>query len=151
MSGGGRPGRRGGGSGEGRAAANAAPKDPGTPNIDPSREAKIDYNISLSGRVSNDVYDVRIVDCELIVATTGLPAVMDAIAKRNFMTVLDARIRPADSFAAAQEGYIYGIEPVSRVNLKIESIWLREWTAETMPGDLRDLLGIKSTPAGKTG
>ena len=142
-------GMGGGGRGNSRnnaPAAKAPAGDPGKPNIDPSREAKINYDVSLSGRVSNDVYDVRLIDCELIVATTGLPEVMDAIAKQNFMTVLDARIRPADAFEAAKNGYIYGIEPVSRVNLKIESVWLREWTAETMPGDLREILGIKSTP-----
>ncbi|MCH2161953.1 MAG: hypothetical protein MK085_08785 [Phycisphaerales bacterium] len=150
--GGGGQGRRGNNSRGGNAPGGNSPStDPGKPNIDPSREAKIDYGISLSGRVSNDVYDVRLIDCELIVATAGLPEVMDAIAKRNFMTVLNARIRPADAFEAAKNGFIYGIEPVSRVTLKIESVWLREWTAEAMPGDLREVLGIKSTPAGNTG
>jgi hypothetical protein len=71
---------------------------------------------------------------------------MDAIARRNFMTVLNVVVMPADAFAAAKEGYIYGIEPISRVQLVVESIWLREWTAETMPVDLREMLGIQSDP-----
>ena len=76
---------------------------PGPPRVDPTREAKIDHALSISGRVSNDVYDVRTIDCELIVATSGLPAVMNAIARRNFMTVLSASVRPADAFEAAKK------------------------------------------------
>ena len=118
----------------------------GAPRIDPKREAKIDHAISMTGRLSNDIYDVRMIECEVIVATTGLPILMDAIASRNFMTVLNVTVSPADAFAAAREGYIYGIEPISKVTMQIESIWLREWTAETMPGQLRDMLGIQSDP-----
>ena len=118
----------------------------GEPRIDPKREASIDHSISITGRMSNEVYDVRMIDCELIVATTHLPKLMDAIAHRNFMTVLNVRVAPADAFAAAKEGFIYGIEPVSKVNMQIETIWLREWTARMMPGELRNILGIQSDP-----
>jgi hypothetical protein len=45
-----------------------------------------------------------------------------------------------DSFAAAEEGYIYGAAPVSAVSLKLETIWLREWTGPFMPDDLRSRL-----------
>ena len=118
----------------------------GEPRIDPKREAKIDRAISITGRQSNEVYDVRTIDCELIVSTAQLPQLMDAIAKRNFMTVLNVTVSPADAFAAAKDGFIYGIEPVSKVNMQIETVWLREWTAQMMPGDLRDMLGIQSDP-----
>ena len=79
--------------------------------------------------------------------TQGLPKVIDALSRRNFMSILDVRMRPADAFEAAQEGFIYGIEPVSTVDLVIETIWFREWTADAMPPDLRDMLGIRSAPA----
>jgi hypothetical protein len=156
--GGGAPGRRGGGggmggpgfggSGGGAAAPGGVelPEHPGTAQIDASAEATIDPSISLTGRSSNAVYDVREVSCTLVVATSGLPALMDAIAAENFMTVLDVQIRPADSFAAASEGFIYGVEPVSIVQLRIETVWFREWTANAMPPDLRTALGIQSTP-----
>lgn len=58
------------------------------------------------------------------------------------MTVLDVKLRPADPFEAARQGYIYGTDPVSEVTLLIETVWLREWTAPFMPGDLRAALGI---------
>ena len=157
--GGGAPGRRGGGgmggpgfgaAGGGGAAAPAGgaelPANPGKAQIDPAAEAMIDRTRSLTGRSSNSVYDVREVSCTLVVATSGLPALMDAIAARNFMTVLDVRVRPANAFEAASEGFIYGVEPVSVVQLRIETVWFREWTADAMPPDLRTSLGIQSTP-----
>jgi hypothetical protein len=147
--GGGTPGkRRPAGSNNSGSAGPTAPTNsmPGPPRIDLTREAKIDHSVSLTGRMSNDVYDVRTITCELIVATSGLPAVMDAIARRNFMTVLNASIVPADAFAAARDGFLYGIEPVSTLRLEIESVWFREWTAESMPLELREALGIQSDP-----
>lgn len=147
--GGGTPGkRRPAGSNNSDSAGPTAPTNlmPGPPRIDPTREAKIDHGVSLTGRMSNDVYDVRTITCELIVATAGLPEVMDAIARRNFMTVLNASIVPADAFAAARDGFLYGIEPVSTLRLEIESVWFREWTAESMPLELREALGIQSDP-----
>ena len=77
----------------------------------------------------------------MVAETDAIPVVMDALARRNFITVIDARIRPLDSFAAAEEGYIYGAKPVSLVSLKLESLWLREWTGPFMPDDLRARLG----------
>ena len=154
MSGGGMAGasagrNKGGGrgrSGGGSASAATLPAHPGTAQIDPSKEARIDHTVSITGRASNDVYDLRRVNCSLVMATTGIPTVIDALSRQNFMTVLDVRVRPASVFEAASEGFIYGLEPVSTVDLQIETIWMREWTADLMPPDLREALGIRSTP-----
>ena len=142
--------QRGGGDSP-SAAGSGGPADPGAAQVDPSASAAIDKSISITGRTSNSVYDVRNLDCTIVVATRGLPAVIDAIAAQNFMTVLDVQLLPANAFAAASDGFIYGIEPVSTVRLQIETIWLREWTADAMPGDLREALGIKSAPRSTSG
>ena len=148
--GGNAPGRNRDANGSGGAApessSGSGPLNPGDAQIDASAAAAIDKSLSITGRASNSVYDVRVVDCTIVVATRGLPAVIDAIAAQNLMTVLDVQLQPANAFAAAVDGFIYGIEPVSTVKLRIETIWLREWTADAMPGDLREALGIKSTP-----
>ena len=153
--GGGNPGRRGRGGGNAAAAPAdmgvGAPVRPGKAKVDPGAPAKVDKTLSITGRASNNVYDVRIVECELVVATRGVPKVIDAIAQQNFMTVLDVKLRPANAFSAANDGYIYGIEPVSRVSIRLESVWLREWTADTMPSDLREALGIQSEPNNAAG
>jgi hypothetical protein len=153
--GGGNPGRRGRGGGNAAAApaeaGAGAPVRPGKAKVDPGVAAKVDKSMSITGRMSNDVYDVRIVECELVIATRGVPKVIDAIAQQNFMTVLDVGLKPANAFTAARGGFIYGIEPVSRVNIRLESVWLREWTADTMPADLREALGIQSEPNNAVG
>ncbi len=114
--------------------------------VDPAAEARVDPTLSLTGRSSNSVYDVRTVRCRIVAATSGLPKVLDAVAAQNFMTIVNVRIEPADAFAAAAEGFIYGVEPVSIVTLDIETVWFREWTADMMPPDLRSTLGIQSAP-----
>jgi hypothetical protein len=37
------------------------------------------------------------------------------------------------------------------VNIRLESVWLREWTADAMPSDLREALGIQSEPNNAAG
>ena len=149
--GGGAPGRNTGGAAAGNAGGSIPggvqlPKHPGKAQIDPAAEARVDPSVSITGRSSNDVYDVRNVKCSIVVTTRGLSKVLDALSRRNFMSILDVKMRPADAFEAAQQGFIYGIEPVSTVDLLIETVWFREWTADAMPPDLRDMLGIRSTP-----
>jgi hypothetical protein len=82
----------------------------------------------------------------VVVETARMPELFDALARRNFMTVLDVKVRPADPFLAASEGFIYGKNPVSEVDLVIESVWLREWTAPLMPAEVRTALGVGSAP-----
>lgn len=131
---------------EGAAAAAAAPAAPklGAPVVDPKVDAPLDFSKRFTGRVSNPVYDVRLTEVVFVAETSKLPKVFDALAAQNFMTVTNVRLSPADPFAAAREGYLYGPEPVSLVTATIESIWLREWTAQYMPAAVRVALGIQS-------
>ena len=144
--GGGIAGRRGldgeGSEGGGVAASGTGDDTLGPVNIDASVEAPLDFSRTFTGRKSNAVYDVRNVELVLVVATEQLPTLFDALAKRNFMTVLDLELRPADAFDAARLGYIYGTSPVSEATLLIETVWLREWTVPFMPSDARQALGI---------
>lgn len=120
----------------------------GPPQIDQTQEAPRDYKGTFTGRTTNPVYDVRNAYVTLVVETSRLPELFDALAKRNFMTVLDVKVRPADAFAAARDGFIYGKAPVSEVDLVIESVWLREWTAPFMPAEVRTALKVNSTAPG---
>jgi len=99
-----------------------------------------DYSKSFTGRTTNQLFDIITCEVRLIVQTSAVPQVIDELAKRNFITVTDVKLRPSDSFAAAEEGFIYGAAPVSAVSLKLETIWLREWTGPFMPDDLRSRL-----------
>jgi hypothetical protein len=118
---------------------------------DPSREVPLDYNVSFTGRTDNSLYDVRDVELVVILDTARMPEVFDALARQNFITIIDeVQIEPVDLYQAIENGYFYGSQPVSRVVLTLETIWLREWTAQFMPVELKQALGIP-TDTGKTG
>ncbi len=137
-----------GGSGDGSTPSAAAAPAPGVepvlapPQIDQTAEAARDYKRSFTGRETNPIFDVRRAEVVLVIETARLPEFFDALARRNFMTVLDVKVQPADAFAAARDGFIYGKAPVSTVSMTVESVWLREWTAPLMPADVRTALGI---------
>jgi hypothetical protein len=116
----------------------------GPPAIDNTVEAARDFAKRFTGRVSNGVYDVRLAEVTFVAETSKLPLVFAKLADENFMTITNVRIAPADAFAAARSGFVYGIEPVSEVTATIETVWFREWTAEFMPAVLRTALGIQS-------
>ena len=117
------------------------------PMIDPKQEAHRDFSKRFTGRVSNGVYDVRLAEVTFVAETSKLPKVFDALAAENFMTVTNVRLVPADPFAAARMGFLYGQAPVSTVTATIETIWFRDWTAKHMPQSVRTALGIMSSGA----
>lgn len=101
-----------------------------------------DFTTSLTGRKTNPLYDVLTVQLDLIVETARLPQVIDTLSKYNFITITELNLSAVDPFAAAQSGYVYGAAPVSNVSLKLETVWLRSWTAPFMPRSIRQALGV---------
>jgi hypothetical protein len=88
------------------------------------------------------MYDLRQVNVKAVVSAKNIPKWLDAIAKTNFMTVLDMDVDAIDAFDHLKQGYYYGNDPVVTVTLRIETAWLREWTKKYMPADVRAELGI---------
>jgi len=134
-SGKGGPRRRGG-----RSSRRA--EEPKRVRTDASREVPLDYSVSFTGRATNPLFDVRLVELVLIIDSERLPEAFDALAKYNFMTITNARVETVDLFLAIKDGYFYGSKPVSRVTLELETIWFREWTTQFMPLELKQALGI---------
>ncbi len=123
---------------DGQPAAGGAPAAPPSfPPIDPKAAVSYDFSRSMTGRVSNPLYDVRHASVRLVVASSALPEVLNAISRVNFMTVTSVDLRPADAFDAADSGFIYGAQPVSEVRLTVESLWLRQWLARMMPAEMQ--------------
>ncbi len=100
------------------------------------------FNISMTGRVSNPIYDVRHAQVELIVEYRQLPALFTAIGKVNLMTVLETHITEIDEYEDLALGYMYGGNDCVQVQMLIETIWLREWTGPLMPQVVKDELGV---------
>lgn len=125
---------------------------PADPNNAPTNPAA-----SVTGRQSgpgtgNGLYDLRTIDLTVIVAADQLPRLLDAIAQTNLMSVLKLDLEAVDPLVDLREGYYYGPQPVLRARLVIESLWLRGWTVESMPPDVKTALGVppppESTPPG---
>jgi hypothetical protein len=125
-------------------SADAAPAE--AEAIDPQKEVAPDYKAGgLTGLVSNQLFDVRTTQVRMIIDTAAIPSLVNELARCNFITVSNIRLRPADAFEALREGYAYGEQPCSELTVDLQSVWLRDWTTERMPVAL--LKSIKS--AGK--
>jgi hypothetical protein len=120
----------------------------GGANANPKMPVGFDYAASITGRKTNPLYDVVYVDVDMVVETARLPQVLDELSRYNFFTVVAINVTPADSFEAARSGFIYGQAPVSNVSMTLETIWLRDWTAQFMPDDLKRTLGVPVTTPG---
>ncbi len=94
------------------------------------------------GKEPSDLYDVRVAKVTLIASYQKLPALINAISSYNFMTVLDADIYAVDPWDMISQGYFAGTDYPVRVELEIETLWLRSWTKQFMPASVRESLGI---------
>lgn len=117
-------------------AAAAAPTD---------AQLTADYKQSISGRFGgpgNGVYDVRYAFVTIVVSAARLPQFLDAVARTNFMTVVDVDLKEADAYGDLERGYYYGDEPVVVATMEIEAVYLRSWTTPFMPAEIKKVLGI---------
>lgn len=111
-------------------------------------KAPIDLSRSITGRYSgpgsnNKWYDVRNVQVEIIASSRNLPEFFDALARTNFMTVLDLDIFRVDPIEELKNGYAYGPgDPVVRAVIEVETVWLREWRKDLMPMEVQKALGL---------
>ncbi len=113
---------------------------------DPSQEVPLDFSVSFTGRTSNPLYDVRHVQLSIVVDSSRIPEVLDALVRYNFITIINTQLDVVDSFSEVKDGYYYGGTPVSKLTLELETIWLREWTAQFMPPELKQALDIPAEP-----
>ena len=131
----------------------AAPTGTTTPAATPGNPDKplgVNFKLSPSGRISNVIYDVRHARVVMVVDYEQLPKLFDAISSVNFMTVLDCQIQDVDEYQALTQGYVYGQGDAVQVDMLIESVWLRNWTKQYMPEDVRQHLGIPDPKTDET-
>lgn len=103
---------------------------------------------SITGRVTsegNQLYDVRPATLSLVVSSARIPEVLDAISTTNFMGILDLDVSEVDLWGDLKLGYYYGDEHVVKLDLSVETIWLRSWTTQYMPETVRKLLKVKQS------
>lgn len=111
------------------------------------------YEVSITGRAGwpanpNSFYDVRYADVELLVASTKIPRVLDAINAVDLMSVVSFRVTDAQTDGDLHAGYYYGDESVVRLSMRVETLWLRAWMEPLMPTDVKEALGIAAPGGG---
>ncbi len=115
----------------------------------PSSLIERDYSVSISGLVGgsdnpqdNQLYDVRRVMLSLIVDSSEISQILDSIQRWNYMEVIDFDMRSIDPWADLARGYAYGPDHVVELDLTVDTVWLREWTREFMPKNIRERLKV---------
>ncbi len=132
-------GRRGGDGSEGEETTTGTP--------DPNAPITPDFSIAPTGRagwptVPNGLFDVRYATVQVIVDVNRLPAVLNAIATTNLMSVIDLDVRAYDHPSDLNEGFYYGPDTLVVATIGVESIWIRSWMIPWMPDTVRTQLGI---------
>lgn len=94
----------------------------------------------------NQLYDIRRVKLGLVVDSSRLPQIVDAAARYNLITVADLDISPVDVWDDLERGYYYGQDHVVRLDIELELIYLRAWTAPLMPNVIRQEIGLPPHP-----
>jgi len=95
----------------------------------PTERVRRDYSVSATGRVTTALYDVRPVDLSLVIESRHIPRLLNAITAVNFMTPEIRRITRVDQAEHFAQRYAYGNVDVVQLDLRIETLWLRPWTA----------------------
>ncbi len=124
--------------------------DPATVNYQPPdlNEPIVSYyDLSPTGRVSNDLYDVRHARLSVIIDSTRIPRLLNAIAQVNLMTPVIESISTVDQTDALAAGYLYGDGvDVVQLDLRVETLWLRPWTAGHFSRETAEQLGEPFNP-----
>lgn len=136
----------------GSAAATAAPAagTPGASLVPTSTDTDAfpkDYNASVTGRVSNGVFDVVEFYVVLNVQAGDVERVIQELERNRLLTVTVSEIQAVNSAAMQLQGYYFGKTPIVTLTLKCEELYMRDWTHTLMPGPIKTFLNVDQQPA----
>ncbi len=121
---------------------------PPAATLDPREKLPVDFAVSPSGRITNPLFDVRHTWVSMVVNDRDIPLILDNLSKINFNTVLISKVTDVDEYEALRQGFVYGTGDAVRLDVLVESIWFRQWTATLMPPMVRQTLGIPNPETG---
>lgn len=98
---------------------------------------------SVTGRVSNGLYDVVQYRLTVRVSESFVPQFLAQISKGRLQYVLNVQMRALNSQAEAATGFLYGNDRVVELQVTVESLFLRTWTEPLMPKAIRQMVGIE--------
>ena len=124
---------------------------PESPPVSASQEIPLDYSRSAAGLTSwpespNALYDTRSATLVIHASSASVQRVLESLQSRNFVQITGLSMAEVDEFAAFKQGYDYGTDHVIELTITLETVWLREWTKDTMPPEVRSALGVPEEP-----
>jgi hypothetical protein len=134
-------------------SSNVAPVQPGQPDPMAIIGQPKAYTYSVTGRVSNQQYDVMHFTVTVDADAQRFQSFVNNLTRGKFITILKINLRGVDRERIQQSShYYYGKQPVVRMEIKAEAIFLRAWTCDAqhplMPVNVQKLLHIPQTPTG---
>ena len=124
---------------------------------DPSQPLPADLARSVTGRISNSLFDVVHFQVILVADAMRFPELLQSFVNQRLLYVRTYRIESVDSAGQHLAGFVYGNTPVIRAELDMEMLFFRDWTVDLMPERIRGSLGIPTrrgptgVPAAETG
>jgi len=120
---------------------------PEQPPVSASQEIPRDFSISVAGLTSwpempNSLYDTRSATLVAHVSSVEIDRVLESLQSRNFVRITAIALAEVNEFAEFTRGYDYGTDHVVEMTISLETVWLRDWTKDTMPPSVRSALGI---------
>lgn len=108
------------------------------------------YTVSPTGRVCNSMYDVAHFQLVLDIDSRQIPLLLAELQRGKLLTVTQMDMVPVDNAVRFSDGYIFGKAPVVELTLQCEALFMREWTRELMPEEIKALLHVAPAPAALT-
>jgi hypothetical protein len=102
-----------------------------------------------TGRVCNPLFDVVKFRLTADVRADDIPRLLQEIGRGRLITPVNIDVTAVDpySMAAAPSNMLYGKDPVARVVIRCEALFLRSWTLPLMPTEVKQKdLAIAATP-----
>ena len=102
-----------------------------------------DFKVSPTGRAGgNPLYDRRTARVEMIVDAASINTVLSAFANTNFMGVISMNATWYPGAADLRQGFDYGDRDLVRLELDLETVWIRSWLEPLMPPDVKKIMGL---------
>lgn len=103
------------------------------------------YTRSVTGRVSNPMYDVVHSHITVVMDERSVRDFIRMLERNRLITVLEVKQSKVDNNEARDVGFEYGDAPVVQLSIHLEHLFLRAWTTPLMPDTIKKALGV--TPA----
>lgn len=116
------------------------------PSSDPDAALPKNPQFSPTQRVGCGLYDVFHFSIDADVEAAKVVDFVRELSRNRLITARWWDTRTVDNAVELAEGRVYGPNPVVRVHIECETLFLRSWNAPLMPKVVRDRLQIQDAP-----